>query len=134
MTPEQVTLLRAGLDHLRPDAIPAINLFYMRLFAIAPRVRDLFPDDMAAQNSKFADMLEAVAAMLDRPDTLDAEIAALGRRHARYGASAADYAVVEEALLWALGRHFGEAFSPEMRAAWTSFYRLLAAGMIRAAA
>lgn len=134
MTRDDAALVRASLEGLRPDPIPVVNNFYMRLFAIAPRIRAVFPDDMSAQNRKFADMIDAAIQVVDHPDRLDAELAALGRQHAALGAGSGDYALVEEALLWALDRHFGPAFTPATAAAWRAFYRRLSAAMLQAAA
>ncbi|WP_181183879.1 globin domain-containing protein [Prosthecodimorpha hirschii] len=134
MTRDDAALVRASLESLRPDPIPVVNNFYMRLFAIAPRIRAVFPDEMSAQNRKFADMIDAAVQMIDNPAVLEAELAALGRQHAALGAGSADYALVEEALLWALGRHFGAAFTPQTAAAWQAFYRRLSAAMLQAAA
>jgi len=53
----------------------------------------------------------------------------LGRRHARYGVKPQHYDTVGAALLWTLGRGLGEAFTPDVRAAWTETYGLLAKTM-----
>jgi hemoglobin-like flavoprotein len=46
---------------------------------------------------------------------------------------AAHYATVGAALLWTLGEGLGERFTPEVQAAWTSAYTVLADTMRTAA-
>lgn len=134
MQSDRIAMVRQSLERLRPDAVPVINLFYMRLFAIAPAVRALFPDDMIAQNDKFADMIATATGLVDDPARLEPLLAELGRRHRAYGADPRHYALVEEALLWALERHLGPDFTGETREAWRAFYRSLADRMLKAAA
>ena len=49
MTPEQVKLVQDSFAKVVPIAGTAADLFYDRLFAIAPEVRPLFPDDLTEQ-------------------------------------------------------------------------------------
>jgi hemoglobin-like flavoprotein len=57
-------------------------------------------------------------------------VLALGRRHAEiYKIPDASYAAVAEALLWTLDYGLGEAFTEEVRAAWTTVYTALATTM-----
>ena len=44
MTPDQKRLVRETWDRVTPIADPAAMLFYDRLFAIDPDLRDLFRD------------------------------------------------------------------------------------------
>ena len=55
---------------------------------------------------------------------------ALGRRHHfLYKIPSDAYGPVETALLWALDQGLGQAFTPDLREAWTKLYRSLAATM-----
>jgi hemoglobin-like flavoprotein len=57
-------------------------------------------------------------------------VLALGRRHSDlYRIPNESYGVVAEALLWTLDYGLGEAFTSEVRAAWTRLYTLLAQTM-----
>lgn len=89
---------------------------------------------MAEQGRKLMDMIGMVVAGLERVDELVPAVAELGRRHAGYGAQPAHYDVVADCLLWTLAQGLGEEFTPDVRAAWTEAYGLLAATMIEAAA
>ena len=58
MTPEQIKLVQDSFAKVRPIAGTAADLFYGRLFEIAPQVRPLFPDDMAEQGIDKGDVLD----------------------------------------------------------------------------
>ena len=66
--------------------------------------------------------------------TLAPVIKSLGARHAAYGARTEHYAIVAEALLWALKQGLDDAFTPEIRSAWTKVYEVLATTMQAGAA
>jgi len=116
------------------DRTALARVFYRRLFEIAPEARALFGGgDLAAQEKKFADMLDALLRALRDPEAFAAELKALGRRHAGYGVRDADYYPVGEALLGALEERLGSAFRHRERAAWREAYLLMAGVMMRAA-
>ncbi|MGT2488500.1 globin family protein [Methylobacterium oryzae CBMB20] len=134
MTPEQVRLVQDSFAKVRPVAGTAADLFYGRLFEIAPRVRDLFPGDMTEQKQKLMAMLGLAVANLNRPDTVVPAPQDLGRKHAAYGAQDSHYAPVGAALLWTLEQGLGPDFTPEVREAWAETYALVAGVMKQAAA
>lgn len=124
-----------------PIADTAADLFYKRLFELKPEYRRLFADDIAAQKRKLLRMLAFIVRSLDYKDTewrddvppeqdLMLVVLALGRRHSDlYRIPSESYAVVAEALLWTLDYGLGEAFTQEVRGAWTRLYTLLAQTM-----
>jgi hemoglobin-like flavoprotein len=129
-----IMLVRTSFAKVLPISGAAADLFYNRLFELAPQVRPLFPADIREQKRKLMAMLARAVGSLNNLEALAPEIKALGARHVAYGATAADYDVVGEALLWTLDRGLGEAFTAEVRNAWTNVYRLLAATMQAGAA
>ena len=107
--------------------------FYERLFEIAPHGRALFArTNMEAQRVKVIAMLGEIVRNLDQPDALIPSVGALGRRHVGYGVQDADYDLVREALLGAIGAALGDAFTREVRSAWEETYALTASVMKRA--
>ena len=60
MTSAQKRLIRESFPALREVAGPLVQLFYGRLFQIAPSVRPMFRRDIGIQARKFSDMLEAL--------------------------------------------------------------------------
>ncbi|MFZ4407929.1 MAG: globin family protein [Paracraurococcus sp.] len=134
MTPTQVTLVQDSFAKVVPIKEAAAGLFYNRLFEIDPGTRPLFAhSDMAAQGQKLMATLGFVVAGLTRLETVVPAAEALARRHVGYGVTEAHYASVGAALLWTLGQGLGEAFTPEVEAAWTAAYTLLSGAMIAAA-
>jgi hemoglobin-like flavoprotein len=130
MTPDQVQLVQQSFSKVVPIADQAAILFYDRLFEIAPQVKAMFPADMTEQRKKLIAMLAAVVNGLgDLPSILPAA-SALAKRHVAYGAKAAHYPVVGAALLWTLEKGLGEAWTPDLAAAWSTAYGTLSGFMI----
>ena len=133
MTPNQIKLVQTSFAQVAPIAATAADLFYGRLFEIAPQVRAMFPDDLGEQKKKLMAMLGTAVAGLNRLDTLMPAVQALGRRHAGYGVKAQHYASVGSALLWTLEKGLGEAFTPAVKDAWATTYIVLSTTMMNAA-
>ena len=133
MTPDQVKLVQDSFAKVAPISAKAAELFYGRLFEIAPQVRAMFPDDLSEQKKKLMAMLSTAVAGLNRLDTLMPAVQALGRRHGGYGVKAQHYASVGSALLWTLEKGLGEAFTPEVKDAWATVYIVLSTTMMNAA-
>lgn len=124
-----------------PVAETVADLFYKRLFEIAPQYRPLFKQDMAAQKRKLLGMLAFLVKSLDWPDSawdsnVEAQddlflvVLALGRRHTElYHIPDESYDAVGAALLWTLDYGLGEAFTPEVKQAWTTLYTRVATTM-----
>ena len=132
MTPHQISLVQTSFAKVVPIAGTAADLFYGRLFEIAPEVRDLFPDDLSEQKKKLMAMLGTAVGALTRLDQLLPAVRALGERHAGYGVEAGHFAPVGAALLWTLEQGLGEDFTPEVKDAWAAVYTVLSSLMIKA--
>ena len=129
MTPQQIALVQSSFQSVAPIGSKAADLFYDRLFEIAPEVRQLFPADLSAQKVKLMGMLATAVNNLHRLDALLPSLRQLGERHRNYGVSADHYGPVGAALLWTLEQGLGSSFSPEVRAAWSEAYHALAGVM-----
>jgi hemoglobin-like flavoprotein len=130
MTPEQVRLVQQSFGQVVPIADKAAEIFYARLFEIAPAVKPLFHGDMAEQRRKLVAALAAVVSGLsDLPSVLPAA-SALAKRHVGYGARPEHYSVVGEALLWTLARGLGAQWNHQVADAWTAAYATLSGYMI----
>lgn len=132
MTPRQIELVQSSFKLLAPRAEEISEIFYTRLFMIAPQTRSMFADDMASQREKLMQMLGFVVHRLHSVTEVIRPIENLGVRHAAYGAAPEHYPIVGEALLWTLGEVAGEAFDDELREAWTVAYSTMAKLMIEA--
>jgi hemoglobin-like flavoprotein len=116
-----------------PIADKAAEMFYDRLFEVAPAVRPLFRGDMAEQRQKLMATLAAVVGGLSNLPSVLPAASALAKRHVAYGAQPEHYAVVGEALLWTLERGLGSRWTPQLAAAWTAAYATLSGFMIEEA-
>lgn len=134
MTPEQVTMVQESFKKVVPIAGTAADLFYGRLFEIAPEVRPLFPEDLREQKKKLIGMLATAVTNLHQVDKIIPAVEDLGRRHVAYGVTANQYEPVGAALLWTLEKGLGDEFTPPLKAAWTETYMTLAGVMQNAAA
>lgn len=130
MTPEQIKLVQDSFAKVAPISEKAAELFYGRLFEIAPQVRAMFPDDMTEQRKKLMATLAIVVNGLNNLDTILPAASALAKRHVSYGAEAAHYPVVGQALLWTLEQGLGPSWTPEVATAWTGAYTTLSGFMI----
>lgn len=134
MTPEQISMVQDSFKKVVPIADTAADLFYDRLFDIAPEVRPLFPDDMKDQKKKLIAMLATAITNLHQVETILPAVENLGKRHVAYGVTAKHYEPVGAALLWTLEQGLGPDFTPPLKAAWTEAYMTLAGAMQGAAA
>jgi hemoglobin-like flavoprotein len=106
--------------------------FYARLFELAPVSAGLFAGtDMIAQRLKFAEMITDIVRHADRPAGLFPDLKTLADRHVEYGVRAADYKTAGDALIHALDLVLGDAFTTEMRWAWTEAYSVTVHVMLR---
>lgn len=133
MTPAQVSLVQESFKKVQPIAQQAADLFYNRLFEIAPQVRPLFPADLKEQKRKLMAMLATAVTNLHRVDKIVPAVQDLGRRHAGYGVTAEHYKPVGEALIWTLQQGLGKDFTPALQSAWVEAYTTLAGVMMAAA-
>ena len=130
MTPEEIRLVRSSWSMIaeRSDAFTA--RFYDHLFVIDAGAAQLFNGvDMTIQRWKLAQTLGVVVQALDDLDALLPAVAALGRRHTRYGVLHHHFDRVGAALLQAFVDTLGRQFTPAVRAAWVRAYSLVAAEM-----
>ncbi|MBV8191920.1 MAG: hemin receptor, partial [Alphaproteobacteria bacterium] len=78
MTPQHIELVQSSFKKVVPIAGAAADLFYDRLFEIAPDVRPLFPQDLTEQKKKLMDMLGTAVDSLHKLDTILPAVQALG--------------------------------------------------------
>lgn len=134
MTPEQITLVQDSWEKVKPITEQAAELFYGRLFELDPSLKPLFKTgDMKEQGKKLMATLNLAVMSLTKLDTILAAVQDLGRRHVKYGVPDESYQTVGEALLWTLDKGLGEAFTEEVKEAWTITYVTISKVMLDAA-
>jgi hemoglobin-like flavoprotein len=133
LTDDQVKLVKANWNAVKPIKETAADLFYDKLFELDPSIRSLFKDDISIQKKALMATISFCVATLNHPDKLVPAVQQLGTRHGGYGVTDKHYATVGAALLWTLEQGLGEAFTPEAKAAWTEVYGILSTTMLDAA-
>lgn len=133
MTPETIRLVQSSWAKVTPIAPQAAAIFYDELFTRDPAVKKLFKGDMVKQGEKLMQMIGIAVSKLTEPAVLIPALQALGKRHVAYGVLDSHYATVGAALLATLEKGLGSEFTPEVKAAWTAVYGVMADVMTAAA-
>ena len=91
LTSEQVKAIQDSFAKVVPISEQAAEIFYGRLFEIAPAVKPLFRGDMKVQGKKLMAMLTVVINGLSNLEAILPAASALAKRHVGYGVKATDY-------------------------------------------
>lgn len=134
MTSDQINLVQASFRQVMPLAETAAKVFYKRLFELDERLQALFTNDMLTQGNKLMQFLGLAVVSLNKLEQLRPALRTLGARHVAYGVLEEDYDTVGSALLWALERTLGDAFTPELEKAWIEIYAMISKEMKAGAA
>ena len=126
MDAETLAVLRGSLAQLIASKVDVAEIFYRRLFELAPGVRSLFKPDLSEQRKKLITALVQIVAWADQPQQLTGYLQRMGARHTGYGTLPEHYDVVGAVLLWTFDRALGPEFTPTVREAWTIAYKLVA--------
>jgi hemoglobin-like flavoprotein len=128
-----VNALETSFDLVAPRGDELMDEFYARLFAAAPAVRPLFPDDMRRQKSMLLGALVLLRKSLRDLDAIVPKLLDLGARHVAYGAKPEHYPVVGSALIAAMATVAGEGWTAEYEAAWSDAFDAVAMTMLAGA-
>ena len=130
MTPDQIALVQDSFKKVVPIADAAADLFYGRLFEIAPEVKPMFRGDIKEQGRKLMATLGVVVTGLTKLETVLPAASALAKKHVDYGVKAEHYTPVGAALLWTLEKGLGDVWTPDLADAWGTAYGTLSGFMI----
>lgn len=133
MDPQTIFHVQTTWQAVAPIAPKAAELFYANLFAANPSLRNLFKGDMTKQGEMLMTMINTAVNSLDKPNVLIPVLQSLGKRHKNYSVQDEDYATVGGALLKTLEQGLGDAFTQEVKQAWTEVYQTMAKVMLDAA-
>ena len=134
MSPEQIEMVSSSWKQVLPISEKAAELFYGRLFELDPELKPMFKGDMSEQGRKLMSMINTAVNNISNVEKIIPALQDLGKRHVDYGVTDKHYATVAAALLWTLEQGLGEeAFTKELKEAWTTTYTTLANVMIEAA-
>lgn len=133
MLPNQIDLIQESFKSVVPIKEVAAELFYKRLFELDPSLESLFTGDMAEQGQKLMSAMALVVGGLKNWERVEPTVKELGARHVDYGVKPHHYETVGAALLWTLEQGLGDAFTDDVKQAWTAAYQAIAATMLDAA-
>lgn len=134
MNDTQITLIQESFAKVVPIKDAAAEIFYGDLFETAPEVKPYFAKtDMKDQGSKLMATLGVVVNGLRDLDKIVPVAQKLAVQHVDYGVKAEDYDKVGASLLRTLEKGLGDAFTPEVKEAWTTAYGTLSTVMKDAA-
>lgn len=133
--PLNVNLLRQSFEVVATANPRFVSRFYEILFERYPQSRPLFPQNgMARQAEMLTQALVAVLDHLEDAPWLQQTLGALGAKHVDYGVTREMYDWVGASLLATLGEVAGQAWTPELQAAWGEAYGAIVSLMLARAA
>lgn len=133
MNDTQIDMIQASFAKVAPIAETAADIFYTRLFEIAPEVKPMFKGDLSEQGKKLMTTLGVVVNGLKDLDKIVPVAQQLAVKHVDYGVKAEHYQPVGEALIFTLEKGLGDDFTPELKDAWVGAYTTLSGVMVDAA-
>jgi hemoglobin-like flavoprotein len=131
MTTRQIQLVKESWGYVIVKSDEAGQLFYSRLFEVAPPLRSLFKENNKEQARKLMSMVTLVVSKLDKLDTIINEIRSLATRHNKYGTKREHYSVVGQCLIWTLSNGLGDRWNKETEEAWGAAYTTLSGAMMQ---
>ena len=132
MTRTQVQLVRDSFAKIQPMAVEAGILFYKRLFLEHPELQPMFCATIEQQGRTLMNVIALAVDNLDDLDHVTDAVEELGDGYAAYGGLEGHYGVVASVLLATLGEALGDAFTSDVKAAWSEMFLMLAGVLILA--
>lgn len=129
MTHEHITLVQQSFTALqcRGNTHMFVTRFYAQLFLLDSSLHSLFSLHMEERENKLLRMLSLIVENLGNREYLLLQIEQLGSvQHNSYTIQEQHYAIVGKALLWALEKELGAAFTPAVQQAWSAACNLIA--------
>jgi NAD(P)H-flavin reductase/hemoglobin-like flavoprotein len=120
-------LLKDSFALLAPRAAELAEYFYAQLFYRGGQeVSDMFPPLMSGQRDRLLGALTRIVTDVEDLEKLGEYLAGLGRDHRKFAVRPEHYDLVGQSLLATLEHFAGEAWTPELKAAWAGAYALIA--------
>jgi hemoglobin-like flavoprotein len=126
-----ITALETSFDQIAVRGDELVDVFYRRLFEVAPGVRPLFAGaDLKRQKGMLLATLVLLRRSLRDLDSVVPKLRDMGARHVRYGAQPEHYPVVGEVLIASMAEIAGDAWTIEYELAWTEAFAVVAGAML----
>ena len=133
MTPEAISQVKASYVQVAAHPRQLAARFYQELFAAAPNLRPLFPDDLTVLQGHFEAAIALVVRNLDEVSALRESLRDLGAQHVHWGARPEDYVTAREALVAAIGG-LAESWEASLERHWRSAVTAIIVPMLEGAA
>lgn len=130
-------VIEATLPVIAENIVEITSTFYPKMFAAHPELLD---GTFSRANQRSGEQAKALAAsiaafaqhLLAHPDTLPERVLArIAHKHTSLGILPEQYQIVYENLFAAIVEVLGDAVTPEVAAAWTEVYWLMADALIK---
>lgn len=126
-----ITALETSFDQIAVRGDELVDVFYSRLFAVAPGVRPLFAGtDLKRQKGILLATLVLLSRSLRDLDSVVPKLREMGARHVRNGAQPEHYPVVGQVLITSMAQIAGDAWTLEYELAWTEAFAVVAGAML----
>jgi methyl-accepting chemotaxis protein len=126
--------LETSFDLVAPRGDELVEMFYVRLFAAAPAVKELFAGtDLPRQRTVLLRTLVLLRKALRDLDAIVPALRSLGARHVAYGVRPDHYPVVADALIAAMAEVAGAAWQPRYERAWSAALEVVSGVMLAGA-
>lgn len=128
---DQLRLLEASFDKIKPNAMAFSDCFHRHLFKNHPEVEPMFSDiSLELQEKKLVASLALIVENLHNPEALSHALQALGAYHVGKGTLVEHYPYVGQALLQAFADYLGDDWTPEVADAWKAAYKTISKIML----
>ncbi len=118
LSAEQKRLILKSFLRVEPALDLVAQLFFLKLFRLAPALRKQFSGPVDVQARKFAAGAKLAMISLGHEDGLAPTLRLLGARHRQMGIRPRYYRTMSRALVWTLERSLDKAFDRDTKAAW----------------
>lgn len=131
LLPHEIELVQQAWARISGGSQSYVQEVYDELFRLDPALQPLFTDDRDHLMTKMADTLNTLLTSLEALDRLAFIIRDIGRRHRQHGARPPHFTTLKQAMTTVLAHRLGERFTPELAAAWSHAYDLVARLMLQ---
>ncbi|WLQ11879.1 NO-inducible flavohemoprotein [Hahella aquimaris] len=124
-----IATIKATIPVLESGGVAITEHFYRRLFSHNPELLNIFNSSHQHSGGQQVALFNAIAAYakhIETPEALQSAVERIAHKHTSFNIQPAQYDIVGHHLLETLQELLGDAFTPEIREAWTKAYQFLA--------
>lgn len=129
LTDAQISIVKSTAPVLKQHGEAITTVFYHNLITENPSLKNIFSitsQSTGAQPRALAHAVLAYATYIDNLAALSHAVARIAHKHVSLQVEPAQYAIVGQYLIQAIGQVLGDAATPDIVDAWTAAYGVLA--------